>query len=68
VKCLTALVKGRKLTVQVEGSKSPDSAQQTVEQDVEQTELSFQQEEGMIRDPEEWKKSLKTYPVIYITD
>jgi len=66
---LLPLLKKKKLSVQVEGTPVPESAQHTVTADTESEDvrLVYKAGEKFISEPESWKQNLVTYPVYYIT-
>merc|ERR1712037_130941 len=66
---LGPLLKERKISVQIVGSSSPDSAQETEDPDseVEELVLNYQAGEKFVSEPGTWKQSLETHPLHYIT-
>merc|ERR1712037_188987 len=69
VAVLEPLLKERKISVQIVGSSSPDSAQETEDPDseVEELVLNYQAGEKFVSEPGTWKQSLETHPLHYIT-
>jgi len=58
--------KRRKLSVQVVGSSEPGEPEEDLDGKLTSFELKYHDGENFLSDPETYKKTLKTHPVIYI--
>jgi len=65
---LLPLLSTKKLSVQVVGSDNPDPAQETITTDTKETILKFHTGDKLVGDPCAWKKELKTYPFVFVTE
>jgi len=58
--------KRRKLSVQVVGSSEPGEPEEDLDGKLTSFELKYHQGENFLEDPQTYKKTLKTHPIIYI--
>ena len=65
---LLPLLSTKKLSVQVVGSDNPDPAQETITTDTKETILNFHTGDKLVGDPQTWKKELKAYPFLFVTE